>query len=328
MLSWMVRNASRHVPATPVVPMLIGPHRSALAKRLADERAAPLAYMTEGVLSRDAATVARFDDLVADALATLRADRPPGLARLLTEIDSAFQREGEELLDDPFFPEHERVRVLETLDRFNRDSEAYGRWMRLVEPLVERAQQSHGGPARVLELAAGHGSFALAVAEHFGDRVEVTASDIRDEYLELGRRRTRGRAQRVRFVLQDATDLRDVHDVDILLCTQSLHHFPPGMVARMVGEASRAARAGALFVDGERSIESLLLAVPVLFAYGRTWPVLHDSVVSVRRMLSAEEMRLVASLAPGVPDDVRVEVDRLAPGYVTVRMTAAKPRSS
>jgi ubiquinone/menaquinone biosynthesis C-methylase UbiE len=160
------------------------------------------------------------------------------------------------------------------------------------------------------------------VAEHFGDRVEVTASDIRDEYLELGRRRMRGRAERVRFALQDATDLRNLGDVDILLCTQSLHHFPPGMVARMVGEAARAARAGAVFVDGERSIESLLLAVPVLFAYGRTWPVVHDAVVSLRRMLSAEEMRLVAALAPGVPAHVRVEVERLPPGYVTVCMTA------
>jgi ubiquinone/menaquinone biosynthesis C-methylase UbiE len=293
-----------------------------LAERLAAERAAQLASLSKSVVKRDPAAVVRFDSMVADAVAALRADRPRGPARLLVDIDGAFQREGEELLDDPSFPEGKRVRVLETLDRFNRDSEAYERWMRLVEPLVDRAERTHGGPVRVLELAAGHGSFALAVAEHFGDRVEVTASDIRDEYLELGRRRMRGRAERVRFALQDATDLRNLGDVDILLCTQSLHHFPPGMVARMVGEAARAARAGAVFVDGERSIESLLLAVPVLFAYGRTWPVVHDAVVSLRRMLSAEEMRLVAALAPGVPAHVRVEVERLPPGYVTVCMTA------
>ena len=39
---------------------------------------------------------------------------------------------------------------------------------------------------------------------------------------------------------------------DVIVCTQSLHHFGPGMVARMLGEAARSARAAVVFIDGER----------------------------------------------------------------------------
>lgn len=187
--------------------------------------------------------------------------------------------------------------------------------------MVARAGRTGRAPVRVHELAAGHGSFAIHLAKRYGARVEVTASDIKAEYLALGRRRAAEQGAPVHFAHQDATDLSTLGEVDILLCTQSLHHFPPGMVARMLGEAARAACTGALFIDGERSLLGLLLASPLLWAYGRTWPVLHDTTVSLRRMYLAEELLLFARLAPGLPDDVEVRAGRIPPGYALVSLT-------
>jgi ubiquinone/menaquinone biosynthesis C-methylase UbiE len=156
----------------------------------------------------------------------------------------------------------------------------------------------------------------------------IEASDLREEYLEIGRAAARRKSLDVTFLMQDALDLSALAErgVDVILCTQALHHFPPGMIARMMGEAARAARFGVCIVDGERSWTTLGLVGLVGALYGRTYTFYHDAVTSIRRMYYEEELSLIAQLAPGMPE-VRVETGIVAPSHVYVRMTRPSEKS-
>jgi hypothetical protein len=301
---------------------VLASHRVSAARsareRFADEAAA-LAHRVE---ARDAAAIERFDALCERAMADMRGARPEGHAglRFAATLDRFLYSNREELLDDPNVPRATRVRLLDALDRFNTHLGSYAAWTALIEPLVHEARRrNNGAPARIVELAAGHGSFSIHLARHFGSAVRVVATDLRDEYLALGR--AREDAAGVVFQTQDATDLASLQSekVDVFVCTQSLHHFPPGMVTRMIGEAARSARVGLCFIDGERGVLPLMVVAPLLLAYGRSWALFHDGVVSLRRMYYEEELALCAGLAPGL-GGANVEAGRQPPGFAFLRV--------
>lgn len=307
-------------------------HRRATGQEVTARYRPALLPLEAGVLAREPDAIARYDALVGEAVATMRSSRPAGVGALLGFVEQALYRNGDELLDNPTVPQAIRVHVLDVLDRFNEHLGSYARWTALIDELASAgsgvrssaATPSPPGarPLSVVELAAGHGSFSLQLARHFGAGARVTATDLRDEYLALGRPRAAALGLDVAFVAQDATNLSNYApgDVDIFVCTQSLHHFPPGMVSRMMGEAARAARLGLCFIDAERGVLPLLLVSPLLLAYGRSWPVLHDTVTSLRRMYYEEELALLAALAPALPAHTHVESGRRAPGFAYVRL--------
>jgi ubiquinone/menaquinone biosynthesis C-methylase UbiE len=304
---------------------LLAPHWRRVARELAGRYRQRLAPLTGPVLARDPEALTRFDGLVAEAVGALRARRPPVPLGPLGWLDRCLYRDGEEFLDDPAFPEAERVRILAVLDWMNVHLGSYGSWIEAVEDLVAEAERRGFRPAQVWDLAAGHGGFALALKERLGARVEVTASDIKEEYLALGRKAAQERGLPVRFVAQDATDLANLEGagIDLFLCTQSLHHFPPGMVARLLGEAVRVARIGVCFLDAERAYLPIAFMAPIFALYGRSWPMVHDLVVSLRRMYTEEELWLLAELAPGLPEGAIVDSGRRAPGFAFVRVVLA-----
>ena len=292
-------------------------------RRPAEGRRRPL---WDGVVREDPAAVTAYDHAVQETLETLRARTVdaagaaagPGTA-LLGHLDRWLYKDQAELLDDVHFPMAQRLQILETLDRLNVHLGSYRRFCERLEPLITAAAARTGAPVELHDLAAGHGGFAIAVKEYFGPPVAVTASDLRPEYLELGRPRARRRGVAVRFVEQDATRLQNLRGrgVDLFLCTQSVHHFPPGMVARMLGEATRAAGTGVCFIDGERGYFPLLLA-PLKGAYGHSWGPLHDTWVSLRRMYLAEELELLGQLAPALPEGAQLAATRLPPGHLVL----------
>lgn len=247
-------------------------------------------------------------------------ERASGPLRLYAELDARLPTSRPELLDDPALPTAMRQQILEDLDVLNRALGSYPRFLRLLGPWLARDR-----PTRVLDLAAGHGGFDLELAREAraqGIPLEITATDLKQEYLELGRAVAEREGLDVRFEVQDALDLSNLRRegaprYDVITCTQSLHHFPVGLVAAMAHEA--AATSAVLFVDGSRSLTTLL-SIPSMCAvrFGH-YGMVHDAFVSSRRFFVAEELRLFASLTPARE---RVRAFRIAPGFAVLRIEA------
>jgi ubiquinone/menaquinone biosynthesis C-methylase UbiE len=209
-----------------------------------------------------------------------------------------------------------RVRLLATLDSFNTVVGNYRAFFRAMEPLLASDR-----PTRILDLAAGHGGFALEamrIARERGMPIEMTATDLMSEYLALGEEVARREALPVRFAVQDALDLSNLREGehDVVICTQSLHHFPPSMTARIFREATRVAGRGVVLIDGCRSVVQGLLA-PMLgvFRY-RDRAFAHDAWVSCRRFYAPEELGLLAGLAVPIES---VEAKWMRPAHCLVR---------
>lgn len=313
---------SQHLTVRDPVRWRLAEHRRRVVGALSSELRPEVVRLTDGVLRHQPDAVAAYDTLVADAIERMRASRPEGHA-LLGALDRALYANREELLDDPSFSEAERLYVLDRLDRLNDILGSYESFVALTLPLIEQAEARGRHPVTLHDLAAGHGGFALVLKERLGERVAVVGSDVKEEYLALGRKEARRRGLDVSFVAQDALALGNLGDehIDVMSCTQSLHHFPPGMIARMVGEAARVAKAGLVFIDIERSWLSIALAAPFALAYGRTYAVVHDTVVSLRRAYYEEELALLAALAPGMPQNARIETGFAKPAHSYLRLT-------
>jgi 2-polyprenyl-3-methyl-5-hydroxy-6-metoxy-1,4-benzoquinol methylase len=332
-LEAVMRTVSRRDVRGPLRAMF-APHRGRAMQRALARHAPEIAPLAAAVVRREEEAVRKYDAIIAEAVAAMRAERPGShggdvrarIEGVLGVIEGSLYRDEPELMDDPSFPEDERTASLDVLDRFNRCTGIYETVANTIEPLLEAAEREGRTPV-VHDVAAGHGGLALYLAERLGRRVVLEASDVRDEYLALGRARAAERGLAVSFHVEDALALSGLAErgVDVVLCTQALHHFPPGMIARMMGEAARAARIGVCFVDGERSWSSLGLVALVGALYGRTYAFFHDATTSIRRMFYEEELALLAALAPGLPR-VRIETATAPPSHVYVRMVRERER--
>lgn len=316
-----------------VDPMFVklAPHRREAMRRAAEAFSPRIKALEAAVIAREPEAVTRYDALVADALAEMRAARPsrdgkgllPLLSALLSSIERRLYQDAPERLDDPSFPEDERTEALERLDALNTALGTYDVVMAALLPLIEAAERAgQAGPVRVHDIASGHAGFAVLLKQALGDRVIVEASDIKPEYLEIGRARAEALGARVDFYTEDALAMDGIRarGVDVVMCTQALHHFPPGMVARMIGEAARSSRAGALFVDGERGYLILGLFLPTATLLSRSYTLVHDGYVSIRRMYYKEELDLLAALAPGLPADARIDAASTPPAHAYLRI--------
>lgn len=221
-----------------------------------------------------------------------------------------------EYLDDPNLDRAMRVRLLSTLDSLNTMLGNYRAFLRAMEPLLDPHR-----PTRVLDLAAGHGGFAIEamrMAKERGLPIEMTATDLKAEYLAIGEEVAEREGLPVRFLVQDALDLSNLArgEYDVVMCTQSLHHFPPSMIARMFREAASVAGRGVLFIDGCRSVMHGLL-LPALGAVRfRDRAFAHDAWVSFRRFFAPEELGLIAGLGP---EGGALEAKWMRPGHCLVR---------
>jgi hypothetical protein len=302
-------------------------HRREAMRRAATEFAPQVAALEGAVIARDLLAIARYDALLDEAMTWMRSRRPEAgsVPALYAAIDQRLYKNEDEILDDPSFPEDQRARALDGLHRINEQFGSYDAFIAALTPLIDAAEARFDGPIRIHDLAAGHGGFVLLLKQRLGARAVLEASDIKDEYLALGRARAEELGVEVGFFVEDALAIEGprARGVDIITCTQSIHHFTPGMVARMLGEAVRAARVGACFIDGERSFLFYGLAAAATALYARSYVLFHDGLVSLRRMFYEEELGLLAALAPGLPSDARIETGAMLPAHAFVRVTRA-----
>ena len=87
---------------------------------------------------------------------------------------------------------------------------------------------------------------------------------------------------------------------DLLFIAQTLHHFTPGQLARVIAESYRIAKVGFVGVDVRRSLLAYAVLGPVcLFGAlsGGSWQFAHDTAVSITTMYSEPELALIAERA-------------------------------
>jgi SAM-dependent methyltransferase len=280
--------------------------------------------LAASVRQYDPIAIGAFDEAVADALTAMRGAEVTGPGRLVSLLDRASVLAAPRYRYGWTCPEGDRKSVMGLMDWLNEGMGSYDAWLDLMaDDLASRER-----PVRVLELCAGHGKFALAMKERYADAIEVTSTDIFEEYLEIGREAGLERRLDVAFQQQDPTDLRNLPagSFDVVVCTQSLHHFAPGVIARMLAEASRVSADAVWLIDGERTLLGAALLGAIAAAHTPSWPVLRNTVVSLRSMYTQEELGLIASLAPDLPFGTRVETGRRGPGFAFVR--AGSPSSA
>ncbi|MDQ3032676.1 MAG: methyltransferase domain-containing protein [Myxococcota bacterium] len=270
--------------------------------------------LREALRAGDPAARRSLADLAERAITTMRAEmraeavRRGMVDRIAADLDARFADTLEaEWMDDPAFDPIARVRVLGHLDHLNTMVGSYVAFFDALRPLL----RTDGVPTRVLDLASGHGGFALAVARiarQEGIALEIRATDLKPEYLALGEARARTEGLAASFAVQDALDLSNLEEgaFDIVVCTQSLHHFPAGLVAVLASEASRIAARGVVLIDGYRSrTHAALIGSLGLLRFGDV-VFAHDTWVSFRRFFAPEELGLLARLGPnGVSAEAR-----------------------
>jgi SAM-dependent methyltransferase len=178
----------------------------------------------------------------------------------------------------------------------------------------------------VLELASGAGGFAFELdrlARKHGVQVQVTGSDIVPLYVTRGNDKARKDASAVSFERVDALDMSALGDgaYDILFIAQSVHHFSPGQLARMIAEARRVATTAFVSVDGFRSLG--MVAFVSGTALLSLWPAMvHDAVISVRKFYSEADLEAIARMAA---PEARIELGRIVPlnTVLTVRFASS-----
>jgi ubiquinone/menaquinone biosynthesis C-methylase UbiE len=101
---------------------------------------------------------------------------------------------------------------------------------------------SAGAPWKVLDIAAGHGVYGIAVARH-NPNAEITAVDW-PQVLEVARENAEkaGVSARHRLLPGSAFDVDFGSGYDIVLLTNFLHHFDPPTNEKLLGKIHRALR--------------------------------------------------------------------------------------
>ena len=217
-------------------------------------------------------------------------------------IERAVRSDEAEHMDDASADGRERLEAVRALDRMNHMTLAYEHQCDLVMPLITELAGTKR-PVGVLELAAGSGGLAFALAERTqraGVEVKITASDIVPEMVSEGNRIAGERELPVQFRRLNAFDFEGIEpgSVDLVVISQSLHHFTPGQLALMIARAGQHGATAFVGIDGYRS---LLLAggVPLVASLQGIGTFTQDGLTSARKFFSEIELDIIAAIATG-----------------------------
>jgi SAM-dependent methyltransferase len=313
------------LPAPPGLSRL-APIRSRIADAIFEERRDEIErtkrQYLEGAKGAKEELARLTEELIAEQRARMTDARVAGdraWLRLANQLDRWLPTDEGEIMDDASLSEERRTALLRTLDQSNRRRGIYDRFLEALAPLLGAPSAE---PLTVLDLASGHGGFPLSLASSSGTAgrsLRVIASDVRPEYLAIGRERAALLGlSNLEFRVIDAFALDEAlrpGEVDIITCTSSLHHFGPGPTALILSQAVRRARRGILFIDLARAVfVALTVGAGGLFTPDRAYA--HDAWVSARKAFVPEELKLIARCAPG---GEALSAFYLSPGYAALR---------
>jgi len=206
------------------------------------------------------------------------------------------RRRGVEILDDPNVDPAIRRRSIDDVTRSNR-------WLgglRAATAEVTDVLRDHGS-ATVLDVGTGLGDIPEHVARSApqGSVVTIGVDEAPSLLVAARSRMTYG-------VCADALTLpfRD-HSIDVVMCSQVLHHFETRDAERLVSEMNRVARIAVVISDLRRSwvaaVGFWLVSFPMRFHRVTR----HDGFVSVLRGFTAGELRDIVRSATGAVPIVR-----------------------
>ena len=201
------------------------------------------------------------------------------------------RRRGVELLDDPAVDPAVRARAMKDLARSNR----YFGGTRVVVRAIDRLPAL---PARttILDVGTGSGDIAAALerwAHARGQTVSVIGIDLTPSLLTHGRARPVVAGDAMRLPLRDAS-------VDVVVCSQLLHHFAGADAERLVAELDRVSREWVVVADLRRSLlaaAGFWISATALRFHRITRA---DGVTSVMRGFTPEELCRLVRQVTGV----------------------------
>ena len=216
-------------------------------------------------------------------------------------IDRSIRTDEQEHMDDPSLPASKKLEMIRALDNMNNMMLLYPQYISVIEPSIRKIAQKKKQPAKILELASGAGGLAFAIAAQAKRSVlpvEITGSDIVPEYVEYCNRTAAEQKLPVSFKIINAfaMDALENCSCDIILISQSLHHFTPGQLARIIVQSREQGASVFLGLDGHRGLD-LLVGVPLVAMLQGIRTLVLDGYTSARKFYSEPELDLIAEIA-------------------------------
>ncbi len=206
--------------------------------------------------------------------------------------------------DAPEFVDCPRA-VTPELERELRDLEAINRRFgshRLVRRFLD-LWFNPGRCYRVLDLCTGGADVVRNLADWARTRdvtLRIDALDASEACLELARRAS-SEYPEIRFISGDVRTFESTESYDLVLCTQSLHHFSEEDAATVLRQCRALSHRYVLVADFERSWVTLLGAQVITSLFYPEPATRADAAISARRAFSFHELRALAEAADWPP---------------------------
>jgi len=209
------------------------------------------------------------------------------------------RRRGVEILDDPATDPAVRERSIGDVTRSNR-------WLGGLRAAVLEAREVLpllGSSATLLDVGTGLGDIPRRLsreASAAGRSLTTIGIDEAESLVQA----VRGHVSHAVCAHGEALPFRD-HSIDVVLCSQLLHHFETADAKALIRELNRVARRAVIICDLRRSWIAAAGFWLVSFPF-RFHPVTrHDGVVSVLRGFTAGELANLVMSAVGVAPHVQ-----------------------
>jgi SAM-dependent methyltransferase len=212
------------------------------------------------------------------------------------------RRRGVELLDDPSVDTALAARALQDVARSNVWFGGASAVLAELAPVLASAR-GRSAPLSLLDIGTGAGDIperARRAADRAGVRLVTMGLEVTPVLAAASRPRS-GEAIAGNALALPFAD----RSVDIVTCSQVLHHFESADGARLLAEMQRVARVRAIVADLRRAWAAAGGFWIASFALGFHPVTRHDGVVSVLRGFRAAELAAAVLEATGRKPDVR-----------------------
>lgn len=228
--------------------------------------------------------------------------RAAGFAQSVADAVAPARRRGVELLDDPATDPALALRALRDVARSN---VWFGGASAVIAELTPILEQARGMTASLTLLDVGTGAGDIPECARRAaarNRVELSTMGLEITPALAAASRPRSGAAIAGNAL--ALPFAD-HSIDIVSCSQVLHHFQPADGVRLIAELHRVARVRVIVADIRRAWAAAIGFWAASYALGFHPVTRHDGVVSVLRGFRVRELREAVLTATRCTADVR-----------------------